>query len=121
MGRHRAVKFVVIAVAAAAALSAIVMALWNALMPQLFGLHALDYWQALGLLVLCRLLFGRFGRPGWGGPGRHWRRHMAERWAQMTPQEREQVRARWAGGHCGPRQAAPAAQQASQPAAPEQP
>jgi hypothetical protein len=117
MGRHRAVKFVVIAVAAAAALGAIVMALWNALIPGLFGLHALDYWQGLGLLVLCRLLFGRFGRPG--GPGRHWQRHMAERWARMTPQEREQLRGRWAD--CGPWQAGPGAQMGSEPGAPEAP
>jgi len=38
--------------------------LWNWLMPALFGLGQLTYWQALGLLALCRLLFGGTGRHG---------------------------------------------------------
>jgi len=94
----RKLAFVAIAVIAVAALGAIVMALWNTLMPGLFGLRALSFWQALGLLLLSRVLFGRFGRPGgpWG-----MRRHMMERWAQMTPQERERLRARWRSGGCG--------------------
>src|SRR5579863_2418022 len=95
--RWRKLAFVAIAIIAVAALSAIVMALWNTLMPALFGLRALSFWQALGLLLLCRVLFGRFGRPGgpWG-----MRRHMMERGAQMTPQERERLRARWRSGGC---------------------
>jgi hypothetical protein len=35
--------------------------LWNWLMPGIFGLPAITYWQAFGLLLLARLLFGRFG------------------------------------------------------------
>ena len=46
-----------------AALSAVVMLLWNAVLPGLFGTALpIDYWHALGLLVLCRILFGGFGR-----------------------------------------------------------
>ena len=49
----------------------IVRRLWNWLLPSLFGLPAITFWQALGLLTLCRILFGRFG----GGPhyGRRWK------------------------------------------------
>lgn len=82
----RVLKFVVLGVVALAVFGAVVMGLWNWLMPAIFGLSALTFWQALGLLLLCRILFGRLGGPG----GRtHWRRRMAERWSRMTPEERE--------------------------------
>ncbi len=31
----------------------VVMHLWNWLMPMLFGLHAITFWQGIGLLILC--------------------------------------------------------------------
>lgn len=64
----------------------IVMHLWNWLAPGLFGWHTITFWQALGLLVLCRILFGGFG--GGGGRGRH-RRRGKEMWENMTPEERQ--------------------------------
>ena len=82
----------------------VVMSLWNWLGPELFGLHPVTFWQALGLLVLCRILFGGFGL---GGGNRHSRRskdRMAERWMNMTPEERENLKQSWGGrmGFCGP-------------------
>ena len=86
----------------------IVQHLWNWLTPALFGWHALTFWQALGLLVLCRILFGNLGGPG-GRPG-HLRRRMAgsrgPRWEDLTPEERERFRRGWP---CGPAGPAPAA------------
>lgn len=35
--------------------------LWNSLLPDIFGVKEISYWQGLGLLVLGRLLFGGFG------------------------------------------------------------
>ncbi len=67
----------------------LVMLLWNWLMPALFGLKAIGYWQAIGLVVLCRILFG--GR-GWIGRNRGWRHRMRERWERMSPEERERFR-----------------------------
>ena len=68
----------------------IVQSLWNWLTPALFGWHQVTFWQALGLLMLCRILFGGFRMRG---PGRSsWRRRMHERWAGMTPEERERFR-----------------------------
>ena len=64
--------------------------LWNWLVPSLFGWRQITYWQAVGVLVLCRLLFG-----SWGGRGFHrgnFRRRMSERWEHMTPEEREKFR-----------------------------
>ena len=44
----------------------VVMHLWNWLAPALFGLRLITFWQALGLLALCRILFGGFGLGGGG-------------------------------------------------------
>jgi hypothetical protein len=68
----------------------VVQQLWNWLLPPLFGLRQITFWQALGLLALCRILFGGLGRPGCHRSG--FRRRMAERWEQMTPEERERFR-----------------------------
>ena len=67
----------------------LVRALWNWLMPPIFGLHAITFWQALGLLILAKILFGGFHRHS---PGRRWKRDMRERWQNMTPEERERFR-----------------------------
>jgi hypothetical protein len=96
----RGIKFVLFLIVAAAALSWVVMHLWNWLMPTLFALHAITFWQALGLLVLSKILVGSF-RPRRDG---RWRGHMMERWAAMTPEERETFRAGMRG--CGWRRAA---------------
>jgi len=69
---------------------AVVMLLWNWLLPPLLGWRAVTFWQALGLLALCRILFGGLGLHGCGGSGRG--RRWAERWAAMTPEERERFR-----------------------------
>jgi uncharacterized membrane protein len=70
----------------------IVLHLWNWLLPPLFGWRLITFWQALGLLVLCRILFGGCG---WRGPMRsHMRRRMGERFDRMTPEERERCRQR---------------------------
>jgi Ca2+/H+ antiporter, TMEM165/GDT1 family len=67
-----------------------VLYLWNWLMPQLFALHPLTYWQAVGLLGLSWLLFGGFG---WlGGDHSSHRNRTRDRFAQMTPEERNKFR-----------------------------
>jgi hypothetical protein len=83
----------------------VVMLLWNWLAPTLFGWRQITFWQALGLLALCRILFGGFGLGGGShrsNSRRGMRGRMAERWEQMTPEEREKfrqgVRGRWGFG-----------------------
>jgi hypothetical protein len=108
MKRYRflkALKVALFATAIAALVSFVVMNLWNVLMPAIFGLHAITFWQSLGLLVLSKILFGGF-RPGMGG-GAPWRRRMRERWEQMTPEEREKFK-QGMRRSCGPRQNAEA-------------
>lgn len=83
--------FLVFAPLLVAALSLVVMLLWNALIPALFVGPALTFWQAAGLLVLCRVLFGGF-RPHHRGH-HHWRhRPWNDRWNRMSPEERERFR-----------------------------
>jgi hypothetical protein len=93
MKRHwvvRGLKFVLFAALFVTVSSFVMMSLWNWLMPALFGWHLINFWQAAGILVLSKILFGGFR----GHPGRHmyWRRRMMERWEQMTPEEREKFR-----------------------------
>jgi|GEM_PF-414677 len=38
----------------------IVMALWNSLLPDIIGVRAITFWQAMGILVLSKILFGGF-------------------------------------------------------------
>lgn len=93
MKRYRllkAVKIAAIAIVAVGVFSLIVMTLWNALMPSIFAVRPISFWQSVGLLILSKLLFGGFRTYGGGGP--HWRRRMMERWEQMTPEERERFK-----------------------------
>jgi len=76
----------------------LVMWLWNWLTPALFGWHTITFWQAFGLLGLCRILFGGLG---FRGPGSNVRRRMRER-MEMSAEERERLRqamfSRFGGG-----------------------
>jgi hypothetical protein len=95
----RGLKFMLFAALFVTVFGFVVMSLWNWLMPALFGWHLINFWQAVGFLVLSKILFGGFR----GHPGRHlyWRRRMMERWEQMTPEEREKFR-QGMRGRCGP-------------------
>lgn len=80
--------------------SAVVMALWNWLMPEIFGLGAINYLQALGLLLLSKIFFGGGGAhlgKKWKGA---WMDHMQNRMEAMSPEEREKFRQQWEA-RCG--------------------
>jgi hypothetical protein len=51
----------------------------------------------MGILVLCKILFG-FGfkgrKPGWGRH-MHWQKQMGEQFANMTPEERNNFKEEW--------------------------
>ena len=98
---YRPARFAPFMLLALAFFSLLVMLLWNALIPSIFGLPTISFLQAAGLLILSRILFGGFP----GGRHRHrksrqWRARMAEKWDRMTPEEREQFKAglrHWCG------------------------
>lgn len=71
----------------------IVMLLWNAILPAVLGVKALTFWQGLGLLVLCRLLFGGLGSRGMHRQkrGGKW----GKDWSHLNDAEREKLRAAW--------------------------
>lgn len=86
---------ILIALAGIAAFSALAMVLWNALMPDIFGLPVVNYWQAMGILVLTRVFFGGIGRgrflpweEGHNRRGFHHGNPLRERWMSMTEEER---------------------------------
>ncbi|MFN8347303.1 MAG: hypothetical protein U0X91_20030 [Spirosomataceae bacterium] len=99
--RPRFLFFPLMAAAAVLLMGAVVRFLWNAILPALIGVSVISYWQAVGLLVLCRILFGNFGRGGMGRPprweskrgfqGGQWR----NKWADMTEEEREKLKEEW--------------------------
>jgi hypothetical protein len=83
-------KIGAIGITAVAIFGFIVMSLWNWLAPAVIGARPVNFWQALGILVLSKILFGGFrGRPG---HGIRWQRRMSDRWEQMNPEEREKFR-----------------------------
>ena len=84
----------------------VVLQLWNWLLPPLFGFRQITFWQALGLLALCRILLGGFGVHGSGRSSVRRRvadrlaDRMGDRWDAMTPEERERFR-QGMRGRCG--------------------
>jgi chromate transport protein ChrA len=82
----KGLKVAAIAVLVVTVCGFVVMSLWNWLVPAIFGLRSITFWQAFGLLILSKILFGGFhGRHGQGG---RWKGRMHDRWQQMTPEER---------------------------------
>lgn len=98
----KAPMIILFIIAATLGFGLIVMGLWNAILPAVLGVKAVSFGQALGILVLSKILFGGFG----GGRGRHWRggpawrEKMKQRWDNMTPEEKEKFKAGWKN-RCG--------------------
>ena len=93
--KHRASKLIVLvliwALIAVAGFGSAIWQLWNWLMPGLFGLPVIGFWQAVGLMALSWLLFG-----GWrGAGGLRSRRHHGGRGDGhlLTDEERAHLRA----------------------------
>ena len=70
----------------------VVMLLWNAILPAVIHVTAITFPQALGILILSKILFGGFHRRRWGSDRRHaWQ----QKFANMTPEDREKFKAEW--------------------------
>lgn len=81
----------------------VVMSLWNAVLPAVLGVKTISFMQALGILLLSKILFGGFGggrRGGWGNKGK-WM-DMKEKFSGMTPAEKEKFKDEWRN-RCGGR------------------
>lgn len=78
---------------------AVVMLLWNAILPDVLHVTTITYWQALGILVLSKILFGGFvggGGKKCGGPSRGFR----EKFRNMTDEEKARFKEAWRN-RCG--------------------
>lgn len=82
--------------------SFIVMSLWNAILPNVLGVKMITFWQALGMLVLSKILFSGFG--GWHHKREHFknrfRQKMLNKWENMTPEEKQKFKNEWKN-RCG--------------------
>ncbi len=94
-------KVLVIVPLILAAVTALTFSLWNWLVPELFHGPLITFWQALGLLLLSKILFGGFHGKRGGHMREHWRNRWENKMKSMTPEQREELRKKWKS-RCGP-------------------
>ncbi|HEX3025443.1 MAG TPA: hypothetical protein VHP12_09545 [Chitinophagaceae bacterium] len=90
------ILFAIIATAGIALFGYIVMSLWNGILVSVLSVKAITFWQAMGILILSKILFGGFSK----GCGHHrghfgWNKKMKEKWEKMSPEEREEFKQQW--------------------------
>lgn len=99
--RMRAIPFfILIGIAAVALFGFVVMSLWNAILVPLLHVGLINFWQALGIFILAKLLFGGFPQGRRRHDYRHaeWKRMsegMKEKWSTMTQEEKEKFKQEW--------------------------
>ena len=96
---RKVVFFILMAAIAIVVFGGIVMLLWNNILAEVLQISTITFGQALGILLLAKILFGGW-RGGWSGR-QHWKNKMREKWSTMTPEEREKFREQWQK-LCGP-------------------
>jgi len=93
----KVIGIIIMAIAGVFVFGSIVMLLWNALMPVIFHLPLIGFWQALGLLILTKILFSGF--RGGHRIGQWKRERLKDAWTTMTPEQQEKFRQEW-GRRC---------------------
>ena len=93
----KAAKFAVLMAVGLVVFGALVMALWNALVPDLFHGPTLSFWQAIGLLLLSHILFRSWSPWRHSNGWRHdrWRHRLEDKLSAMTPEERDKFKEEW--------------------------
>jgi hypothetical protein len=81
-------------------IGAVVMLLWNNVLAPVVHISTISFWQALGILVLSKILFGGFRGGGWGPRNYYWKRRMMQKWNNMTPEEKQRFKSQWEA-RCG--------------------
>ncbi|HAS36067.1 MAG TPA: hypothetical protein DCS15_06240 [Flavobacteriales bacterium] len=91
---QKGLKYVLLFVGIFGLVSYIVMYLWNWLLPELIDASSIGFWQAAGLLLLSRILFGGLGKgkKNWSKGSVHWKEKMQNKWANMTEEEKLQFK-----------------------------
>ncbi|MBX2873553.1 MAG: hypothetical protein KTR30_15675 [Saprospiraceae bacterium] len=78
-------------------LGQVIMFLWNTILVEVTGVKVINFWQAIGLFALSRILFGSFHF----NKGRQMKRKMRkgakwrEKWMNMSEEERAEFKQRW--------------------------
>jgi hypothetical protein len=96
-------KILVLVVVAVTVFGWVTKELWNWLIPSIFGLRRITMLEAMGLILLGKILFGGFHKHGHHGSWserREWKRRMKGRWAEMSDEDRAKFRAGMKG-RCG--------------------
>ena len=87
----RILAHIALGIIAIAVFGIVVMLLWNWLLPSIFGIVAINFWQALGILLLSKILFGSFGHGRrFGGHRYNRHNHLREKWMKMSEEERKE-------------------------------
>ena len=87
--------FILMATVAILLFTFIVMTLWNNILTPVIGVRIISFGQALGILVLSRILFGGFRGGGWRGRTKSWNSGMKNKWQSMTAEEKEKFTHEW--------------------------
>lgn len=86
--------FVLLAICIFAVVSGLVMWLWNSILPEVIGAKMLNFWQAAGILVLCKILFGGCNAKKSFG-GEKFRRLKEESKTVLTADEKLKFKEMW--------------------------
>lgn len=101
MRRFKFIKMFLMVLIIFSGVSTIVMLLWNWLMPDLFGLTAINFWQSAGLILLSKILFGGFRKSHHGHDGPPWKKHWQQKWQSIPEDKREKWKKHFADKWCG--------------------
>jgi hypothetical protein len=78
-------------------IGAIVMLLWNAILPAIIHVETINFWQAIGLLLLSKILFSGF-RHGYSHrhPYSHSKHsYLRDKWLNMSDEEKAKFKENW--------------------------
>lgn len=90
----KTIGFIICGLAIAALIGWVVMSLWNCVLVEVINVKLITFWQALGLFMLGKILFGGFSK-GCCHAGGKWNMDMKNKWQQMSPEEKEKFKQNW--------------------------
>ena len=79
----------------ATVLGTVIMLLWNSILPNILGTRPIKLWEAIGLLVMFRLLVGGFKRGGMGRRMHERKKEWRDKWMHMSDEEKAEFKTRW--------------------------
>lgn len=89
------IGYIILAFCLFSIFSYVLMWLWNHVLVDVLHVSVVSYWQAFGILLLSKILFGGFKSEFDRHRGGGWKKEMQEKWHTMTPEEREKIKEEW--------------------------